>query len=173
MPLILAGPGVAIGERIEERVRVMDVGASIIELVEGPRGPERVGLGESVSLVPLMRGGEPPVQQFLSESITRGNELKAIVDGEGYKLIRAVHGDEQDLLFALSRDPLERENLIESHAARAERLRRVLELRVARMANKQKRGAAAGADQEEHLKSLGYVGDESQDRTESQSDDGS
>jgi len=160
VPLIFAGPGVEAGERIEERVRVLDLGATILELVEGPRGPERAGLGESVSLVPLMRGGEPPVQQFLSESITRGNELKAIIDGEGYKLIRAVHEDEKDLLFALERDPLERENLLDSHAERAESLRRVLELRVEGMAGRQKRGAAAGSDQEEQLKSLGYVGDD-------------
>jgi len=161
VPLIFAGPNVAVGKRIEERVRAIDIGATIYQLAGGSpadSGSDARQLGESVSLVPLMRGARPRIQEFLSESITRGNELKAIVDGDGFKLIRATNEAERDLLFDLRSDPLEQVDLLAAEPERAEQLRAVLDARVRGMASRRKRGAVAGADQEQALKDLGYAG---------------
>jgi arylsulfatase A-like enzyme len=160
VPLILAGPSVKAGFRVEERVRVLDIGATLFELMEGPRGPQRAGLGESVSLVSVMRGGRPKVERFLSESITRGHELKSVVDADGYKLIRAMHDSERDLLFHLGEDPGEVEDLLAREPERGKQLRELLDARVQFMGARRKRGAAAGEEGTKALKDLGYTGDD-------------
>lgn len=160
VPLILAGPNVKAGCRVEERVRVLDIGATLFELMEGSRGPQRAGLGEAVSFASVMRGGQPKVGQFLSESITRGHELKSVVDADGYKLIRATHDSERDLLFHLGEDPGELEDLLAREPERGERLRKLLDTRVQFMNARRKRGATAGEEGTKALKELGYAGED-------------
>ena len=157
VPLIVAGPGVASGKRVRERVGTVDILPTALELLGAPPSPGIQGR----SLTPLWKGkeGEDDRHAYYSETlsprVSHGlGELRAWFEGR----FKYIHGPRSEL-YDLRADPAERRNLIaddpETAAALRDRLARFLE-RTARPAAE---AAAPAADAEnlERLAALGYV----------------
>ncbi len=106
VPLIVSGPGIAGGRRIECPLRHLDVAPTALELLALPLPEDLAGL----SRARLLRGGEDdcdPVP-LIAESPAYGPD-GASVTWRDLKLIRRVDGVR--LLYDLRRDPGERHDL--------------------------------------------------------------
>lgn len=157
VPLIVAGPGVAAGKRVKERVGTVDIVPTVLDLL-GARAPADV---HGRSLAPLWKGsGEGDARrgyyaETLSPRISHGlGELRAWFEGP----FKYIHGPRSEL-YDLRNDPAELHNLIledpQTAAGLRDRLTRFLE-RTARPAEE----AAAPANTAENLErlaALGYV----------------
>ncbi len=119
VPLLIRGPGVRPGHVVRARMRLMDVGTTLLEIAMREKSPAYLGSGRS--LVPALRG--EPLENpdpVLSESAG----LAAIVTPEGMKL---VHGAGVDRLFDLATDPDETRDLASTQPDVVERLTAELE----------------------------------------------
>jgi arylsulfatase A-like enzyme len=155
VPLILAGPGVAASE-VETRVSLLDLGATLFDLALGERA---YAFGEGRSFGALARGERAPARAVVSEETSCGYELKALVRPDGLKYVQTQREDEQDCLFDLAQDPLERRNLLAERPEDARRLRDELTAVVeAARARRAEPGAAAEASAAA-LEALGYAGE--------------
>lgn len=157
VPFVVRVPGGKSGTRVVEKVSLVDVTPTILDLVgakaipqiqgitlraalEGTRQPDRLGpiYCESLNVTPL--GCSP---------------LNGVVDGS-WKYIRAPKQE----LYDLVRDPTEQTNLVESNAQIAERLRDRLESLLKQSESLAPKGKAATVDAEtmRRLAGIGYVG---------------
>ncbi len=154
VPLVIAGPGVAAGV-VETRVSLLDLGATLLELATGARG----AFGDGQSFGALLCGEAAAGHALLAEEVSLGYELKALVQPDGLKYILAHHEGEQDCLFDLAQDPLEKHNLLAERPDLARRLRTELtELVAAASAKQAAPGAPSDADVSA-LQGLGYAGE--------------
>jgi len=156
VPLIVAGPGARPGHRVRGRVALADIGPTLLELAgQAPR------LGLAASLRTCLQGGEAEEKPLLAESIAHGYELKSMVSPEGYKLIRATHAGERDLLFDLESDPDEANDLSREQAARGAAMKSQLDATLRRLRDARgTRGSSASEIPRDTLEDLGYAGDE-------------
>lgn len=115
VPLIIKEPGKAKGQVVNDRVELIDIPATILEManIEVPSWME------GRSLVPLMRGDKLPARPVFSMNFQENRSLGykitkgtvAVWDGD-YKLIHYLDNGES-LLFNLKHDPDEINNLFE------------------------------------------------------------
>jgi arylsulfatase A-like enzyme len=157
VPLFLAGPGIRPGVRLAVPQSQLDLGATILELAGYSR--TSAALGDGRSLVPLLEGSTEPIRdELFSEGMCYGYDLEALVDADGYKLVRALNEGERDLLFHLPSDPGETTDLLTEHPEIADRLRRRIEALTTELAGKRfAAGEAATEVDIGDLQDLGYV----------------
>lgn len=156
VPLIMAGPGVAAGKRVRERVGTVDILPTVLELLGAPARSDVQGR----SLVRLWQGGgrgddrEAYYSETLSPRISHGlGELRAWFDGP----FKYIHGPRPEL-YDLRADPAELRNLVDEDPRTAATLRDRLGRFIERTARPSEE-AATPADPEnlERLAALGYV----------------
>ena len=158
VPLVLAGPGIEPGRRLALPQSQLDLGPTILELAGFSRSA--AALGDGRSLAPLLEGAneERLRDEPFSEGMCYGYDLEALVDADGYKLVRAINEGEKDLLFHLPSDPGETNDLLAEHPEVAERLRRRIQAITTELAEKRfATGDAATEVDIGELKDLGYV----------------
>lgn len=136
VPLIMKGPGVPPGRRIESNVRSIDLVPTVLDLVEvTPPAPLSF---DGESLIPLIEQAESEPRPAFSESINdlsgyedspfqnrslyafREQDWKLIVHREGGEYVRFE-------LYDLEADPFERADLSQSHPDRVRAMTRILE----------------------------------------------
>ena len=155
VPLLIAGPGVAAGRVVHERVGTVDVAPTVLGLlgVPGAQGLPGRSLRAALAGEPLRR------EALYAESLygrlnCRWAAQRALTDGDR----KLVTGGAQEL-FDLASDPGELRNRAAHDGLEADRLRRGLERAVEAMApgGDRVRRAAVTPQQAEELRSLGYV----------------
>ena len=109
---MLAGAGIAKGQRIQSPVSLMDMGATVCELAGA-----RVLPGDGKSLVPLLRGeGIDEERIVISEQYTYCSDgrtsLGRMCRYKNWKYITYFGFPGQDILFDLANDPAERTNVL-------------------------------------------------------------
>jgi len=107
VPLVFAGPGVAADRRTDAYAYLMDIFATVVDLVgiDAPRGLE------SVSLASIIRGEKQSVRDELFFAY---RDLQRAVETRDLKLIEYyVNGQRRTQLFDLRDDPWEMKNLVE------------------------------------------------------------
>ncbi|MCG5215588.1 choline-sulfatase [Streptosporangium sp. KLBMP 9127] len=125
VPLIMAGPGVPAGHRVETPVSLTDLHPTFADLADA-RPPETVtGHFAGRSLLGLLRGEAGDHPDVIIENLAEGTirPVRAVVSGR-YKLVY-VHGL-PDQLYDLVKDPRELDNLA-GDPRHAEVLRRLRE----------------------------------------------
>ena len=157
VPLVMRGPGVKAGTRIDTLTRSVDLYPTLLELA-GIGGETPTGAGRS--LAPALRGGRLQDESSFAESLVPlvhfgWSDLRSVRDGR-WKFILAPRPE----LYDLDRDPTESRNLADQEPARARALRAGLEGRL-RLERQAATGDAARAsvppDLLEKLGALGYV----------------
>ncbi len=130
VPLILKGPGIKPGQRIETPVSLVDIAPTICDLA----GIEKRSCFDGESLLPLARGdsGESRGWALASYSGTTSNTMSWMLRKGDYKLI--VHEGYASRLFNLSNDPGELTDLIEREPETAAELLAILDGEVDRKA---------------------------------------
>ncbi len=106
VPLMVVGPGVPAGEKIDTPVYLQDIMATTLELADADT-PDYV---QFKSLVPLIRGQKKDSYEAIYGAYTSTQRM--VVEGE-YKLILYPKVPKV-LLFNLAKDPQEMHNLAES-----------------------------------------------------------
>lgn len=171
VPLVVAGPGIAAGARVETPARHVDLRPTLRELIgrgtrdtppPGGRSDEAVVPGRS--LVPALEGRTapfPPIPVLVEGAVHRPPDgtVDAVVH-DGWKLIRVRVGDEERLLLHdLGADPQEERPLDGTGLARRDSLLRELLLwkEVARAAGTSEAGIRLDPGLLETLRNLGYV----------------
>jgi arylsulfatase A-like enzyme/Tfp pilus assembly protein PilF len=156
VPLILAGADVPRGLTLRSRVGTVDLLPTVLGLLGVPIPEELPGR----DLRPLLRGERLTEQPLYAESLhgrlnCRWAALRAMTHAE-YKLIEGARSE----LYNLTEDPGETRNLADIDSQRLERLRGLLRAALGKMApgGDRVRAAAASPQQEELLRSLGYLG---------------
>ena len=164
-PLIVRGPGVPAGRRVNDLVRTIDLMPTLLEMA----GVDPEADMDGTSLMPLLRGdplGEAVVAYADSVNmLTYGsasgfsddkNEmLFAVIDGR-WKYIHHLIREQESELYDLALDPGELENLYASRPEHVERLRQDLAARAFQPDARQGRGQMSHDDLE-RLRSLGYL----------------
>src|SRR5918998_3116844 len=108
VPLLVRGPGVHAGSQIEELTVNTDFAPTFAEIV-GAEYPDADGR----SLVPLMRGENPPWRSsvLLEGFVGKGDRVYGAVRTETHKYVEYGNGEEE--LYDLQNDPYELENVYE------------------------------------------------------------
>ncbi|MCW5980751.1 MAG: sulfatase-like hydrolase/transferase [Bryobacteraceae bacterium] len=157
IPFIMSGPGIPAGLRVKRQARTVDLLPTVMELMGG-RPPASI---HGVSLTPFFAGKDAGTDISYAETlypkINMGwAELRAIRTNR-WKYILAPKQELYDLL----EDPGETNNLIQSHAAEAQKLK--AELRAIAGEGREKIETST-VDQRtlEQLRSLGYLSGVSQ-----------
>jgi tetratricopeptide (TPR) repeat protein len=156
VPLIMAGPGVASGKRVRERVGTVDILPTVLDLLGVPPRPDVQGR----SLVPLWRGAERGDDRYayysetLAPHMSHGlGELRTWFEGP----FKYIHGPRSEL-YDIRADPAERRNLIAGDPGTAATLKDHLARFLARTARPSADAAApVSAENMERLAALGYV----------------
>lgn len=160
VPLVLRFPGrLSAGQRVPQRVRVIDVMPTILDLVEVPAPPVQQGL----SLAPLLHGEvtEQEARDVASEHSdpARGRVFESLRHGDFTYIVEAS----TEQLFDRSQDPWERENLAAGRPGELQTLRTKLARwrRGCRQLASElgPRGGLVAPDNEtlQRLRALGYV----------------
>jgi choline-sulfatase len=158
VPLVIRGPGVTAGTRVEGLARTVDLFPTIVDMAGLGGGPSPTS---GRSLAAALRGGKADDQPSFAESLMPllqygWSDLRAVRDGR-WKYILAPKAE----LFDLQSDPGELHNLADAEPARARALRASIEARLKKeLATARTETAAAGIppEQLERLGALGYVG---------------
>jgi arylsulfatase A-like enzyme len=167
LPLILKGPGVDPGRRVPDLVRSVDILPTLVELLNLEFDTSKL---DGKSLGGLMRGESEPARwayaeqlnawdhnSFVTQSRPLDSLLYSVIESD-WKLIYRDSGPDQSLLFRLSSDPGELENLFGSPEG-AEALQELdARLQGDTMFRREPFEGETDAEVEERLKSLGYVG---------------
>jgi arylsulfatase A-like enzyme len=155
VPLVMRGPGVKPGTRLEGLARSIDLFPTIVEMAGlGGRVPPSSG----TSLVPALRGerthDEPSCAESLVPLLHYGwSDLRALRDGR-WKYILAPRPE----LYDLDSDPGELRNLVDTEPARARALNAGLKERLQKEQAAARTEAAAAAIPPELLEKLGALG---------------
>ncbi len=155
VPLIIAGPGVAAGSRIEQQVRSIDIMPTVLDFLGLPKGTRAQG----ESLLPLLTTGRSVrntysyMETLYPKTAMGWSELRGVRDGD-WKLIVAPRPE----LYSLKADREERVNVIGDHGTEAERLTK----RVWEVAGDPRKSAPLSATPlddktRRELESLGYL----------------
>jgi len=158
VPLILAGPGLPQGGRVRQRVELLDIAPTLLELAGASVPPSFSGR----SLVPLLRGEEERYapRPIFSELTSRYLDPKAdytSVIGEKWKVIRRRDPSGRLLseeVYDLAADPSEKGPLVPPPDATAPLKAR---LDAFERMSFRKTGAALSEEEMRKLRSLGYV----------------
>lgn len=102
VPLIIAGPGIDPGTRVEEVVELLDLYPTILDLADLPA----YSRNEGRSLVPLIHGEHPQGARFAITTYGRNNHA---VVANGYRYIQYEDGSEE--LYDHWKDPYEFTNV--------------------------------------------------------------
>jgi choline-sulfatase len=155
VPLLMAGPGVPVGQVIDTPVGTVDLVPTILGLLGLPA---REGL-PGRDLGPALRGSHLAPEALYAESLfgrlnCRWSSLRVIRRGE-WKLIEGSKPE----LYDLAEDPGETKNVVDRDQQVAETLRGILKAAVAKMApgGDTARRTTLDPEQEERLRSLGYT----------------
>ncbi len=155
VPMVVAGPGIAPGQRFRQQVRAIDVMPTILGYLGLSKGPRAQG----ESLVPLLtedravRATYSYMETLYPKTAMNWSELRG-VRAEDWKLVVSPKPE----LYQLGQDPGEKLNVISQHPQEADRLqKRVWE--VAGQSEVAKTVQAAPLDDQtrRELESLGYV----------------
>ena len=157
VPLVVRGPGVKPGTRIDPVVRLVDLFPTILEMGgAGEQIPRNSGRSLRAALAGEQLLEEPAFAESLVPLVHYGwSDLRAVRDGR-WKYILAPRPE----LFDLDRDPGEMVNLADAEPARARAMRAGLEQQLRAEQSTARRDAAAAAippDLLEKLGALGYV----------------
>ncbi len=111
VPLALSWPGhFPAGTRVAERVSMIDLAPTILDLIGLPPVPHFQG----TSLLPTLAGAGPETRSPIFSEIYWGGHYARSYSEGGRKLIRATSGAEvRTFLYDLAADPGEERNLIE------------------------------------------------------------
>jgi len=156
IPLVLRGPGVRAGTRLEGVARTIDLLPTILQLTASP---PLTTPAAGHSLAAALRGeGRLPDDPAFAESLLPlthfgWSDLRVVRDGR-WKYILAPRPE----LYDLDRDPGERQNLVTAEAARAEAMRAGLTARLQQESTGVKTGTAASGVPPELLERLGALG---------------
>jgi len=156
VPLVVRGPGVVPGTRIDGVTRAIDLFPTMLEMAGIADAPRASGR----SLAPALRGqplaDEPAFAESLVPLVHFGwSDLRAVRDGR-WKFILAPRPE----LYDLDRDPGETKNLVDAEPARARAMRAGLEGQLRAEQNAARTASASAAippDLLERLGALGYV----------------
>jgi arylsulfatase A-like enzyme/Flp pilus assembly protein TadD len=156
IPLMMACPGrLPAGVAYEPPVSLVDVFPTILDILG--MGPEGISV-QGRSLLEFLHQGSEPERALYLETMTPlenmgWSPLTGVIAGR-YKYIRAPKAE----LYDVGRDPVERENLLESEKGRGEIMAALLDSLAGTLSSKAGT-AAREMDEEtrEKLASLGYV----------------
>ena len=156
VPLLMRGPGVTPGTRIEALARTIDLFPTILDLMGVGRDQPSSGR----SLAPALRGGQLTDEPAFAESLVPllhygWSDLRSVRDGR-WKYILAPRPE----LYDLDSDPGEVRNLASQQQTRAQAMRSGIEAQLAKeRASPRKPGDTSGISPDllERLGSLGYV----------------
>jgi tetratricopeptide (TPR) repeat protein len=155
VPLIMAGPMIRPGGRVQQQVRHVDILPTIADWVHAPVPP---GL-DGTSLRPLVEGltdaATPPsyAESLFGRLHFGWSDLRAVRDGQ-WKYVQAPAAE----LYDVRADPGEHTNLVDRRRNTAAQLERVLhEVNATSTSGPLASGAAVDSVTSERLKSLGYV----------------
>jgi len=162
VPLLLRGPGLPAGRRIRDPVRLVDLLPTLLEIAGLAPPP---GL-DGRSLLPLLRGGDPPPPETLLRTTGEaGKPARVGLRSGRFKLVVSdplAHPRTPSMeLFDLEHDPAERHNLAEEEPELRARLRaRLRTLRTRERTEGPPRYALPRelpAELEARLRALGYL----------------
>lgn len=155
-PMILRGPGVPAGMRVDVPVSNVDLFPTLLDLC----GVERPAELHGRSLVPVL-SGEVPSEPTLYSRVLKE---KAVREPEGrWRLVMPTeHGSgvREVRLHDLRADPLERVDLTEEHPDVVARLRSLLERIEERYPTASSLGRERSRAERQDLKALGYLGED-------------
>jgi arylsulfatase A-like enzyme/Tfp pilus assembly protein PilF len=158
VPLLVRGPGIPPGRRLERTVRLVDVFPTVLELA-GLEAPPRLAL-TGRSLAAALRGArEPDEPTTYAETLVPllqfgWSDLRVVRDGR-FKYIQAPRPE----LYDLREDPGERRDLSRERAAQAAAMRAALARELVRERERGAGEASAPSDEAvERLGALGYIG---------------
>jgi len=154
VPLIVSGPGVPRGKVVDQRVGLVDVAPTVLDLLDLP--PLRDADGQSV--VRLLHGEtlDPrgyELESFFPSYAYGWSPLRGLVREE-YKFVDAPRGE----LYRLPADPNERRNLLPEEDGRASSLADELGALIEGDAGTPPAGDPGLEEQKRRLEALGYVG---------------
>jgi len=157
VPLIVRGPGIAPGARIQATVQTIDLFPTVLSLAGVPvPSPERVA---GRSLMPAFRGMPMEDQPAFAESLTPRihygwSDLRSVREGR-WKFVLAPRPE----LYDLDRDPGELRNLADAEPARVRALRTGLDRHLADdvPAQADRAGRDIPPELVERLGALGYT----------------
>ena len=156
VPLVLRGPGVKAGTRLDGVARTIDLLPTILQLTASPP-PSGTVAGRS--LAAALRGdGRLPDDPAFAESLLPlthfgWSDLRVVRDGR-WKYILAPRPE----LYDLDRDPGERQNVVAAETARAAAMRAGLTARLQEESAAVKTGTAESGVPPELLERLGALG---------------
>jgi len=162
VPLLIAGPGVPAGRRIDVPVSLTDLLPTLCEWLSAPCGEETQG----TSFAALLAGGSDDAKGrvvYAGAPNDPSHGIDALIDGS-WKLVSKADG--AAALFDLAHDPGELEDVAGAHPEEAARLRTRLEairaenetLRTRRLAGRSQRQLEnVREDTRRGLEALGYV----------------
>jgi len=166
VPLVLSGPGVPRGLALADRVRLVDLLPTLVELL-GLSAPEQSldgvslapllseGLREGATRAPAKSDVYAEVHHAEPDRLQREREMYSLTVGEWKYVHRPASGAHE--LFDLAHDPGERSNLYAADAPMA----RVLALRLQALGSITGSGASLegmSAEELDRLRKLGYFG---------------
>lgn len=158
VPLLMHIPGVTdAGLRLDTPVSLIDVLPTLTEIAGLEDGAPRDGL----SLLPLIRGEEAAPRPLFAQRRKPNYDplLWAVVD-DGWKLIYSEGEDRSELFDAIG-DPLDQHDLAAQHPEQVERLMTLLKpIRAVQPLAAEQGSMELDRDLTEHLRELGYAGDE-------------
>lgn len=166
VPLILAGPGIAAGARVDTPVSLTDIAPTLLAQVGAPALRD--------ADVPTLFA--PEIERTIQAQLELpGYRMESILR-DGVKLIRDREGATKEL-FDLNDDPTEAQDLSDDRATRVAEMTveldrvvtasRMLGFRLAGGTSTEARGPAESLDAlEEQLRAMGYLSGEAQTRAE-------
>jgi len=160
VPLVLRGPGIRAGQRLEARVRLVDVAPTVLELF-GRRLPGADG----TSFLAALRGGREETPRDLYAEVHHASRDHLGRDARMFALVqddwKYVHRPESGRheLYDLSSDPGETDNLFARGQARALELRKRLRA-LGALAEYRADAEQMPPEELDALRELGYLGEE-------------
>jgi arylsulfatase A-like enzyme len=158
VPLLLTGPGLPRGLRVERTVELIDLAPTLLELAGLP-APEAMAGGSLVPLLQAEAGAGEPEEAFSELFYARTYWARALQQGR-WKLIVSRLGERRHVaLFDLDADPWERTNIAEQAPEVVQAmLQRIDELvAAAEAARPAAEDRELDATTRERLRALGYL----------------
>lgn len=121
VPLIIKGPEVTAATRIKTPVSLVHIAPTLLNVagLDGKLGNYTYGR----PLTGTLAGAEPPREPVYSQQILYGHKRRCIIDEQDWKLIISFDAREKPLLFHLSDDPHEKNDVYAKEPERAAQLR--------------------------------------------------